>query len=83
MILWLSLQAVVGLVWAFLMFRTLFRLRADAVDASGRMFPGLGATLGSFRGFLTLPRYARDRRLLGGATLLLVGLSAGFSLIRP
>ncbi|HMO07338.1 MAG TPA: hypothetical protein PKD10_06775 [Paracoccaceae bacterium] len=41
----LAAQAVGFVVWAFVAFRILFRLRARAVAETGLPFPGLGATL--------------------------------------
>lgn len=79
----LALQGAAAVIWAFLMFRTLFRLRARAVDRSGQAFPGVGATLESYRAFLTEPAFARDRRLLGGATVALFATIALFALYRP
>jgi hypothetical protein len=72
----LALQAVTGLVWAFTAFRVLFALRARAVQDSGQMFPGLRATLHSFRGFLTRHEDAPHRRRLGLLTATLLALSA-------
>lgn len=79
----LVVQAAVGMLWAVLMFRTLFRLRARAVRDSGQMFPGPGATLRSFAAFLTDPAMAADRRQLGLATLAMFASIAGFTLTRP
>ena len=79
----LAVQGIVFALWGFLMFRTLFRLRARAVARSGQAFPGLGATLESFGAFLTDPVFARDRRLLGAVTLAMFALIALFSLTRP
>ena len=72
----LGLQGVVFVLWAGLLFRALFRLRARAVGRSGRTFPGLIDTLESYGAFLTLPDYRRDRRLLGLATLALFAILA-------
>ena len=72
----LGLQGVVFLIWAGLMFRALFRLRARAVQRSGRTFPGLLDTLEGYGAFLTLPEFRRDRRLLGAATLALFAMIA-------
>ncbi len=70
----LGLQAVVFAIWTFLMFRTLFRLRARAVRRSGRMFPGVIDTLEGYRALVLLPEYRSDRRLLLAATLTLFAL---------
>lgn len=71
----LAVQGVVFAAWAFLMFRSLFRLRRRAVERSGRMIPGVRDTLEGYRAFLTLPEFRGDRRLLGAATLALFALT--------
>lgn len=79
-------QGAVFLCWAFVMFRSLFRLRRDLVDragASGFHAPSPAETLRSFGGFLTEPRHARDRRLLAFLTVLLFALTAGHALVGP
>ncbi len=72
----LAVQAAVFALWAFLMFRTLFRLRRRAVARSGRSVPGVGDTLEGWTAFLRLPDYRADRRLLAGVTLLMFALIA-------
>lgn len=79
----LAAQAGLFAVWGWLMFRTLFRLRARAVQATGRVIPGLGATLATFRDFFVDPALARDRRQLGLVTLALFALTLLFTLTRP
>lgn len=71
----LAIQAVTGMVWAYTAFRVLFRLRARAVQDTGQPFPGLGATLRAFGGFLTRPDDRPWRWRLGLLTAALVGLS--------
>jgi hypothetical protein len=71
----LAVQAAVFLVWAFVAFRWLFALRADAVAESGSIFPGMGSQLRAFRGGLVDRRYAKDRVRLGLLTLILLGSS--------
>lgn len=70
----LAAQAAVFALWAWLAWRSLFRLRARAVERSGRAFPGLGATLEAFGAWLRDPVFARERRQLGLATLVLFAL---------
>lgn len=72
----LGLQGAVFVVWAIVMFRTLFRLRARAVADTGSSLPGPIATLRTFRAFVTETQYQRDRRILGALTLLLFALIA-------
>lgn len=79
----LGVQAVVFAVWAFHAFRVLFHLRARVVEESDRAFPGMAVTLRMFRAFAQEPRYARDRRLLLGLTLLLFALIGVFALLAP
>ncbi|MFN4171358.1 MAG: hypothetical protein ACK4GW_06350 [Pseudorhodobacter sp.] len=76
---WLSLQAVVFAAWGFWMFRCLFRLRRRAVAETGSAFPGPGATLRSFGGFVTRSEFARDRRILLALTLLMFATIAGWA----
>ncbi|RUS61010.1 hypothetical protein EGN72_06255 [Pseudorhodobacter sp. E13] len=70
----LALQAVVFVVWAVQMFRCLLRLRARAVAQSGKLWPGPVVSLRSFKAFVTEAEYQRDRRILGGLTLLMFAL---------
>jgi len=79
----LAVQGVVFAVWAFLAFRTLFRLRARAVAASGQMFPGLGATLAAFAGFWRDPELRADRRAMGWSTAAMVAMIALNAWVRP
>lgn len=75
----LATEGAVFAVWGFLAFRFLFALRRDAVAASGSPLPGLGATLTSFHGGLTDPKYRRQRRVFFFVTILLfvlIGASA-------
>ena len=64
----LTATGAVFALWAVLAFRVLFRLRARAVERSGTMFPGLGATLAAAEEFARAPGFARDRRRLAGVT---------------
>ena len=68
----LAVQAIVFAVWAWLVFRALFQLRARAVDRSGRAFPGLAATLEAFGAFLRAPEFTHERRQLGLASAALI-----------
>ena len=77
--LWLAGQSVLFAVWAFWMFRCLFRLRAHVVARTGATFPGPVASLHGFRDFITLPGFARDRRVLGLLTLALFAAIAGWA----
>ena len=72
----LTLQGILFAFWAYLMFRTLFRLRKRGVEKSGSFNPGPLTMLGEFRNFLTLPEDRVDRNRLGLVTLLLFGIIA-------
>ena len=70
----MAAQAVIFGAWAFWMFRTLFALRRDVVERSGKQGfyqPSVAETLTSFGWFFTEARYARHRRILGILTLAL------------
>jgi hypothetical protein len=69
-----AVQGVVFAAWAFLMLRTLFRLRRRAIRRSGRMFPGILDTLERYRALALLPDDRSDRRLLLASTLILFAL---------
>ena len=79
----LVLQFIVFLIWAFLAFRWLFALRADAVAESGSAFPGPGSQLRAFRGGLVDERYAKDRVRLVILPLILLTLSLVHYLLSP
>ncbi len=72
----LALQAVVFAVWAWLAFRTLFRLAAWSRAQSGQTLPGPRWTLRGFGSFLRAPEFESDRRHLGLATLALAVIIA-------
>ncbi|QQA42941.1 hypothetical protein [Pelagovum pacificum] len=74
-VLFLALQAFVFLVWAALAFQTLFRLRARAVDRTGRQFPGPVTFINTTSEWMRDPAEARQRRILLAATLLMISLT--------
>lgn len=76
---WLAVQAVVFVLWGLAVFRVLLRLRRDAVEATGTMFPGPCAALATVADFLRRPEYAGARWRIGGLTLALFALV----LLRP
>ncbi|MDO9524398.1 MAG: hypothetical protein Q7J57_02485 [Gemmobacter sp.] len=78
----LPIQGMIFVVWTFLMYRSLFRLRRRAVARSGQIFPGLSATLEAFGAFVTDPEFARDRRQLGWATVVMLASIGAFALTR-
>lgn len=70
----LSLQSLVFLAWAVLMFRAIFGIRRRVAARTGATFPGPVSTLGGWAEFLRAPEHRTERRLLGAATLALVVL---------
>lgn len=75
-ILLLGLVGVVFAVWAFLAFRSLFRLAGLLRERSGKMIPGVAETLSAPRIFLTDHLFRQDRKYLGLMTLLMLVLTA-------
>ncbi|MDR7126257.1 hypothetical protein [Pseudotabrizicola sp. 4114] len=78
----LSVQGSVFAVWAFVAFRSLFRLLALLRHRSGQAIPGARATLSAPRLFLTDPRFGPDRKALALLTPLLLILSLTFAASR-
>lgn len=78
----LAVQGVVFVIWTWLAYRSLFRLRARAVERTGHAFPGLSATLESFAAFLRHPDYTKDRRQLGLATAAMMATLLANGLLR-
>ncbi|MEB8387042.1 hypothetical protein OO012_07375 [Rhodobacteraceae bacterium KMM 6894] len=68
---WLGLSSLIFVLWAFLMFRTLFRMsraaRAKAAER-GASWPSMTEQFQEFGALFTAPRYRRD-------LLQLIGLS--------
>ena len=75
-------QGIVFLMWAGLVFRTLFSLMGRAQAASGRPVPGPLSWGPVVRDWLRDPAARRERRNLLGATaaVLALGLLTGLSL---
>lgn len=71
----LVLQAVVFVVWAALAFATLFHLRKRAADRTGRPIPGPIAFVSATQDWRADPDFARSRRSLWLATVLLLAVS--------
>jgi hypothetical protein len=71
----LAAQFLVFLMWAGLMFRTLFRLTARARDVSGRMLPGPLSWGPVVRDWLRDPESRTERRNLLSATLAVMVLT--------
>lgn len=78
----LVVQALVFALWAFVAFRSLFRLLALLQQQSGQPLPGFKATRAAPRLFLTDPRFAPERKALAVLTPLLLLLSVGFAASR-
>ena len=82
----LSLQSLVFLAWAVLMFRTIFGIRRRVAARTGATFPGPVSTLGGWAEFLRAPEHRSERRLLGAVTLALfalIGLNAWMAAAAP
>lgn len=67
----LSLQALIFVGWAFMMFRTMFLFRKRDLHQSGRMFHGPTGFAKQAEYWLRSEEDRRDRRLLLVFTLLL------------
>jgi hypothetical protein len=76
----LPLSGLIFSGWVVVMFLTLFQLRSLGRGNRYGGQPGIGATLDSWRIFLTAPEWRRRRRLLGLLTLALIGSNAAFYL---
>ena len=74
-------EGAVFALWAFLMFRALFRLRARLARETGAMFPGPVSTLRAFGLWLRTPEFRAERRLLLTVTLVLFALIAAIPLV--
>jgi hypothetical protein len=66
---WLALSSLIFVLWAFLMFRTLFRMSRGAratATKRGASWPSMGEQFQEFRALFTAPHYRRDLwRLIG------------------
>lgn len=78
----LAVQGVVFALWAFVAFRSLFRLLAALQKTTGQPLPGLRSTLSAPGLFLTDPHFAPDRKALAVLTPLLLILSLVFAVSR-
>ena len=81
---WLAVSSLVFVLWAFLMFRTLFRLsraaRARAV-ARGAIWPTITEQMQEFAAFATAAQYRRPRwELIVLSVALAIAQWAGHSL---
>lgn len=81
MIILLVVQGLVFAIWAYHMFRAVFRLYGHAVRKSGRMMPGFGAQIGALQAFLAEPAFRSDRRRLFLATAALAVLTLAFAIL--
>lgn len=71
----LVLQGLVFLAWAGLMFRTLFLLRARAVEQTGTGFPGLGQFFAQTAHWLRSDEDRAERKTLAFMTFVLLAMS--------
>ena len=82
MIVWLVVQGAVFALWAVLAFRTLFRLLAVMQARTGQGVPGVRSLSMALRVFWQSPEFGTDRVRLAWLTVVLLGLSAGFGVLR-
>lgn len=76
-IIWLGLSSLIFALWAYLMFRTLFRLLRGALANAakrGAAWPNAREQLGQFATFATAPEYRRTRWQLFGLTVALLSV---------
>lgn len=81
---WLAVSAIVFVIWAWCMFRTLFALTRDArraAEARGGMWPGPRTQWAQFRRFATDPAHRRARWQLATLTVGLLALNAAGAVI--
>lgn len=78
----LILQGVIFAIWAGLAFRILFHLRRRAMDRTGAMFPGPFSFVRVTREWLADPEERGWHLALLLLTILLIGVSALFTLTR-
>jgi hypothetical protein len=72
----LAAQGFVLVIWAYIAFRTLFRVMALLRYRSGEAIPGLATVFSAPAVFSTDHAFRRERRWLGLLTLLLLVLAA-------
>lgn len=68
-------QLVVVVLWAYLLISTFLRIRARAAAATGQASPGLGPTMAALGTWFREPAARSERRNLGTATAIVVGLA--------
>lgn len=69
------LTAIVFVMWAFSMFRTLFAMRRRASARTGKSLPGPIDTMTEWGIWLRMPEYQRERRQLLFQTIAMIALS--------
>ena len=77
----LVLQGLVFLAWTGLMFRTLFLLRARAVEQTGNGMPGLGQFVAQVGRWLRSDEDRAERKTLGFMTFVLLAMSVSTALL--
>lgn len=68
----LVLQALVFVVWAYMLFSVMFKLRRRAEAETGQVFPGLGTTLRQWGRWLSAPEDRRERNTVLFLTFVLI-----------
>ncbi|UWQ95579.1 hypothetical protein K3728_18290 [Rhodobacteraceae bacterium M385] len=79
-IIFLSLQGLIFVAWAFMMFRTLFRFRRRSVDQTGLMFPSTSNFITQAKYWLSSPKDRVERHILLALTIALIALNLLFYL---
>ena len=79
----LVLQGLVFIVWAIMMYRTLFLFRRRAAEETGRPFPGTGQFLKQAGRWLRSPEDRSERNTLLFLTFVLVVMVASSALLAP
>ncbi len=68
----LGVMTLIFILWAALLFRTMFQIRRRAAERTGRSFVGPGATLSEWRRLAKSAEDRRTRQWLLGTTLALL-----------
>lgn len=71
----LALQSIVFLIWAIMMFRTLFLLRSRSQDQGGPMIPTVGGFTGQLKYWLTSEEDRSERKTLFFLTFVLFAMN--------
>lgn len=79
----LVLQGLVFIVWAFMMYRTLFLFRRRAAEETGQAFPSTGQFLKQAGRWLRSPEDRSERNTLFFLTAVLIVMTLSSALLAP